>query len=88
MTDPDLLDHLADIEATPDDTGRPGTRMIRAADLAVKDVVIFLGVPHVISRIDPYTGPVTDITAIAYDATGWGIALSPNVPLHIAEERP
>lgn len=40
-------------------------------------VVVFLGTPHLIERVEPYTGPLhPDVTHIARAGDGWGISLT------------
>lgn len=40
------------------------------------DVVMFLGNPHLIAQIEPYTHPTLgEMTGIARAADGWGITL-------------
>lgn len=57
-------------------------------DVVVGDDIIFLGTPHRITRIEPYTHPVVtggetwatayaDTSAAAYQAA-WGITLEPD----------
>lgn len=49
----------------------------RPGDVVPGDVILFLGGPHLIERIDPYEGPHDWPLGIARDRTGWGITLEP-----------
>ncbi len=48
------------------------------------DVVMFLGTPHLIDRIEAYDGPFDFIHGIARAADGWGISLETGATLTIA----
>lgn len=48
---------------------------IRCEEIRAGDVVCFLGDPHLIERIEPYTGPHDFIMGVAKAADGWGISL-------------
>lgn len=51
-------------------------RCKRAEDIAPGDVVLFLGTPHVVADVEPYTHPtVGPMVGIARAADGWGITL-------------
>ena len=56
----------------------------RPADVTPGDVVLFLGTPRLIERIDPYEGPLTGIEGIARARDGWGITLAEPVCVEVA----
>jgi hypothetical protein len=55
----------------------------RPADVGPGDVVLFLGTPHLIERIDPYEGPLDWALGIARDRSGWGITLGEPVCVEV-----
>jgi hypothetical protein len=51
-------------------------RCKRPADIAAGDVVVFMGTPHLIAEVEPYTHPtIGETQGIARAADGWGITL-------------
>lgn len=57
-------------------------RCKRSGDLAAGDVVLFLGTPHLIDRIEPRADDL--VTGVARAADGWGISLSPTTCVEVA----
>lgn len=54
-------------------------------DIEVGDIIVFLGTPHRITRVEPYTHPTVEgAVAIAHAANGWGISLWRNVSVEVA----
>jgi hypothetical protein len=48
---------------------------VAAEDVRPGDVFYFLGVPHMVSVIEPYAGPFDFVLGVARSADGWGISL-------------
>jgi len=59
-------------------------KRIPASEVRPGDVVCFLGSPHLITAIDPYTGPFDFIVGVARDAHGWGISLEDGAYLDVS----
>lgn len=54
-------------------------------EVAAGDVVLFLGTPHVVDVVEPYTHPtVGPMAGIARAADGWGITLDRLVCVEVA----
>lgn len=61
------------------------TILRRAEDLRPGDVVVFLGTPHLVSRIEEYTHPAfPEAFGIARASDGWGISLSYGMHVDVA----
>lgn len=64
------------------------TKTKRGSDIKPGDVVIFLGTPHLIERIDPPTEATLSFhpTCLGYAmaSDGWGISISPRSMLEVA----
>lgn len=60
---------------------RPPMNEKRGGEIAVGDVLVFLGTPHRITSIEPYTGPLAHLwngkARIARAGT-WGATLDPH----------
>ena len=52
------------------------TKCKPVAEVAAGDIVVFLGTPHLVAEIEPYTHPTLGkMVGIARAADGWGITL-------------
>jgi hypothetical protein len=63
------------------------TQLIPSGDLRVGDSIVFLGQPHRVDWIEPYTGPLLDVlgagTRIAHGHDGWGMTIEPHGTLTV-----
>lgn len=59
----------------------------RGSEIKVGDIIMFLGTPHRVASLTPYTHPVMTEGApgwrTARAADGWGITLSPQILLEV-----
>jgi hypothetical protein len=46
-----------------------------AEEIGPGDMIMFLGQPHLVWKIEEYTGPFDWVIGIARSADGWGITL-------------
>ncbi len=57
----------------------------QAAEVRVGDVIVSMGSPHLIARIEPYAHPTIGATyGIAKAAGGWGITLLDGTAYEVA----
>lgn len=53
-------------------------------EIAVGDIIVLLGTPHLVDSIEPYDGPIDAITKVARSRDGWGISLVLGLCLEVA----
>lgn len=66
-----------------------GAERVACEDIVAGDAIVFLGTPHIVSRIEPYTGPLREhVFATAHAALGWSISLERGGTLDVVRRFP